>query len=138
MKRLIAAFIVSLIFAGTALASHEGPWRMFWGDERAFIGSKPDNPATSGDEQNDLYVNVVDNLNIGAGHFRFGSKDGNYEFESSADVTRIQAYRVGTPNHIVLALQGSRVQVVAKSRIEFVINGKIVTVIDRKGMRNVK
>lgn len=106
----VLAVLAAALVSGAAIAalgggSVAGKWLWFDGNKQTYLGS----PAGRGFPPNSLLLVAAGDLNIGANHFRFGSTDGNYEFEhgSQAPYTRLSSYYIGTPKRTPIVVGGN-------------------------------
>ena len=108
-KIVLAVAAAALIGGATSVAlgggSVAGKWFWFDGNTSTFIGS----PKGVAYTPNSLLVQVAGDLDMGAGHFRFGSADGNYEFEhgTGSPYTRLNSYFIGTPTRTPIVVGGN-------------------------------
>jgi hypothetical protein len=116
----LAAFAVGAV-ASAALGGGTvaNQWLWFKGDQQTFIAS-PKGPAYPA---NSLLMTVSGDLDVGAGHIRFGAGDGNYEFEhgSGTPFTHLNSYYEGTPTRTPILIGGNDGQDV----LSLLVQGKL-------------
>jgi hypothetical protein len=98
----LAGAAATVAFGGGTVTNQ---WLWFKGDTQTYIGS----PKGLGYGPNSLLVQVAGDLDMGASHIRFGSTDGNYEFEhsSQSQFTRLNSYFIGTPKRTPIVVGGN-------------------------------
>ena len=96
--------------AGDARASDSASWSE--GSAQTFVASL---------DGQTLQIQAAGDLDIGAGHIRMGTQDGNYEFEHSSLVqeTHLNSYYIGTPTRTPISVGGDDGQDV----LSFVVRG---------------
>lgn len=96
--------------------SPTGSWDWVDGDEHGSIGG------LDGTGLGTVALDAQDDLDVTAGHVRFVSTDGNYEFEHGPAVpeTHLNSYVKGTPTRTPISVGGTDGQDV----LSFVVRGK--------------
>jgi hypothetical protein len=119
-KALSAAFAgaIAALFrtSGASAATADGDYAWMEGDQDSFIAGG------SGSATGTVSVQASGDFNVVAHHVRFGTFDGNYEFEHSHSVpeTHFNSYYVGTPTRTPISVGGDDGQDV----LSFIVRGR--------------
>jgi hypothetical protein len=95
-----AATLALVFFVSPAVAA--SPWAWHVGDDVSGVGR----PAGS----SDLSLTSTRDTNIYSTHIRLGAIDGNFEFETDAPMSHLNAYTIGSPNRVPVWVGGDEGQ----------------------------
>jgi hypothetical protein len=107
-KVIVAILAAALVggIADAAFGAQSVPgWLWFTGAGQTYIGS----PTSGGYPRNSMVMQVGGDLDVLANHIRFGSNDGDYEFEHSktSTTTLLNSYYSGTPTRTPIQIGGN-------------------------------